>query len=289
MRLPYDTRRHPTAAYGSNPKVLAPDLLSSCLLRNPVGVLHSRRAKESETWKLVSNLTRDWPNLISPTRWLSCVVWNSCRRVCVLARGKAMLFRIFFLSASLLAIALAISTSNPFLSRAKLLRKHGYHGWVQFRPPACALSFTPASGIKWHIANTPKSQLVQPSTQKYESHFGLSWNSTWDIIKNMHEKHTHKNWPGEVGASEFVDTFLETPKRPLQNQKHSIWTGNSQAYKIQTLNPTFAGAWGTRRFYKIQIMEIHLLYIGAKNLVHIHPQKLSQKQLHFVKKPLFWL
>lgn len=23
MRLPYDTRRHPTAAYGSNPKVLA--------------------------------------------------------------------------------------------------------------------------------------------------------------------------------------------------------------------------------------------------------------------------
>jgi hypothetical protein len=200
-----------------------------------------------------------------------------------------MLFRIFFLSASLLAIALAISTSNPFLSRAKLLRKHGYHGWVQFRPPACALSFTPASGIKWHIANTPKSQLVQPSTQKYESHVGLSWNSTWDIIKNMHEKHTHKNWPGGVGASEFVDTFLETPKRPLQNQKHSIWTGNFQAYKIQTLNPTFAGAWGTRRFYKIQIMEIHLLYIGAKNLVQIHPQKLSQKQLHFVKKPLLGL
>ena len=146
----------------------------------------SRRAKESETWKLVSNLTRDWPNLISPTRWLSCVVWASCRRVLVLARGRAMLFRIFFLSASLLAIALAISTSNPFLSRAKLLRKHGYHRWVQFRPPACALSFTPASGIKWHIANTPKSQLVQPSTQKYESHVGLSWNSTWDIIKNMH-------------------------------------------------------------------------------------------------------
>ena len=34
-------------------------------------------------------------------------------------------------------------------------------------------------------------------------------------------------------------------------------------------------------------MEIHLPDIGTKNLVQIHPQKLSQKQLHFVEKTLF--
>ena len=32
-------------------------------------------------------------------------------------------------------------------------------------------------------------------------------------------------------------------------------------------------------------MEIHLLYIGTKNLVRIHSQKSSQKQLDFVEKP----
>ena len=64
-------------------------------------------------------------------------------------------------------------------------------------------------------------------------------------ILYIYRVNTSKKWPGGVGASDFVDRFLETQKRPLQNQKHSIWTGNVQAYKIQTLNPTFAGTSGS--------------------------------------------
>ena len=89
------------------------------------------------------------------------------------------------------------------------------------------------------------------------------------------------------GASDFVGTFLGNTKTASTKPKNSIWTGNFLAYKIQAPNPTFAGTYGSRSFYKIQIMEIHLLWIGTKNLVQIHLQKLSQKQLHFVGKTLF--
>ena len=62
-----------------------------------------------------------------------------------------------------------------------------------------------------------------------------------------------------------------------------MWTGNCQVDKIQTLNPTFAGAWDARRFYKIQIMETHLLHIGTNNLDQVHCQKSSQKEKVFVE------
>ena len=58
----------------------------------------------------------------------------------------------------------------------------------------------------------------------------------------MYNIHNPKNWPGGVGASDFVDAFLENAKTAsAKNQKHSIWAGNFLANKIQTLNPTFAG------------------------------------------------
>ena len=55
--------------------------------------------------------------------------------------------------------------------------------------------------------------------------------------------------------------LVEKTNWPLQNQKRGIWTGHFQACKIQKPNPTFAGAWRTGRFYKIQFMDIHLLYV----------------------------
>ena len=66
-----------------------------------------------------------------------------------------------------------------------------------------------------------------------------------------------------------------------------MWTGNFQAYKNPNTEPHFCWDLGHQRFYEIQIMEIHLLYISTKHFVQMHPQKSSHKQLDFVKKPLF--
>ena len=51
----------------------------------------------------------------------------------------------------------------------------------------------------------------------------------------------------------------------LQNQKHVIWTWTSSIYKILTCNPTWAYTCHPLQIYKIQIIEIHLLYKGIKN------------------------
>ena len=74
-------------------------------------------------WILVSH-SGHCPRFISESRsWLAAASIWSC---CVAARGRAMLFKIWSLSDSLLALAVTISTSKPFLdwNELKKLKKN---------------------------------------------------------------------------------------------------------------------------------------------------------------------
>ena len=56
----------------------------------------------------------------------------------------------------------------------------------------------------------------------------------------MCQHNTPKNWPGGVGASDFVDTIFGKHQNGLYKTKN-IWIGNFQAYKIQHPTPLLLG------------------------------------------------